>query len=53
MVDTSTNSLKVIFVGKNNQTLIKYRDLGTTFKSGELKRSLNYYKIPLRIDYVL
>ena len=53
MVDTSTNSIKVIFMGKNNQVLIKYRDLGTTFKSGELKRSLNYYKIPLRVDYML
>ena len=53
MVDTSTSSLKVIFIGKNNQTLLQYRDFGTTFKSGELRRSLNYYKIPLRIDYAL
>lgn len=53
MVDTSSNAIKVVFVGKNNQMLLKYRDLGTTFKSGELKRSLNYYKIPLRIDSVL
>ena len=53
MVDTSSNAIKVMFVGKNNQTLLQYRDLGTTFKSGELKRSLNYYKIPLRIDYAL
>lgn len=53
MVDTSGRAIKVIFIGKNNQILLQYRDLGTTFKSGELKRSLNYYKVPLRIDYSL
>lgn len=46
---TST-SIKILFVDKNNQKLIKFRDIGRAFSGGSFKKSLNYYKIPMKID---
>lgn len=48
---TSGMVINVLFIDKNNNVVLKYRDNGSSFKDGKLKKSLNYYKIPIRTDF--